>query len=94
MCTYHIRIVKVSRAGLTDKVVFISTVHTYNTLQTIPRVLDVSCVPPDVTVLGNLSVIRLQEQQPGRGSDEGYNPLSLTFLVLRLHTHNMNEAVA
>ena len=58
--TYHIWVIKVTRSGNKAEVSSIVTIKLYDTSNTVPGILYVSIVPPDVTITSYLLIIRLQ----------------------------------
>jgi len=63
LCTYHVWVVEVTRSSHHTKVSSIVAIEFQNTPDTVPRVLYVSIVPPNVTICSDLFVIRLQNKK-------------------------------
>lgn len=59
-CAYHIRVIKVSGTRYKTEVTRVVAIEFDNTSDTVPWVLDVRIVSPDVTICGYLFVIRLK----------------------------------
>jgi hypothetical protein len=61
--TYHIGIIVVTGPCDLTKVSLIIAIEVQNTLYTIPTILDVSIISPDVAILGNQGIVGLQTKK-------------------------------
>lgn len=64
--TYHIRVVEVARPRNLNKLSFVIAIKVKYTSNTVPRIINVSRIAPNVAVLGDVWIVWLQGQTDGQ----------------------------